>query len=195
MFSFFNFGRFKSGDRKGPSTLLPVAVSENSQQHTATRRELIRTVLRETLKKHGIPSTWIGCETVMVMHRAGNVEYLTYLVVTKWNDHLMRFAPALQQQLCVGLCRFDSAANPSKYTFYWKFSTDCGCPVTVMPEPSFWAVKPIFAKDETSRQPGATTSYPVGAVPSVHRKKFDLPYSEYDHRSAAFAPTLPSDLI
>lgn len=195
MFSFFNFGRSKRGDRQGPSTLLPVAGSTNDQQHTATRRELIRIVLRDTLHEHGIPAAWIGCETVLVTRSADNPAYLTHLVVKKWNEHLMRFAPALQQQLWLGLRRFDSAVDPSKYIFYWKFSTDCGCPITAMPEPEFWAIKPSSFKDEVQRTPNSETIHAASAPHPAPQKTFDLPRSEYDHRSTAFAPTVPGEMI
>ena len=40
-------------------------VSEN-----APRRDLVQVVLRETMRKHGIPSDWIDCRTLSVLTQA-----------------------------------------------------------------------------------------------------------------------------
>jgi hypothetical protein len=61
--------------------------------------------------------------------------------VMKWNESLMRYALALQQQLLSGLDRFDPSVDHSKYVISWRFAPDCGCPFSVMPNPKVWLQK------------------------------------------------------
>jgi hypothetical protein len=194
MFSLFNFWQIKKSDGNN-TALAPVAGTTQDQQFTATRRELIRIVLRDTLHKHGIPAAWIGCETVMATRNANRPAYLTHLVVKKWNEHLIRFAPALQQQLSLGLSRFDSAIDPSTYIFYWKFPAEHDCPITAMPEPSFWTIKPEISEDEAQIQPSFAPRHEASSPRLITTTRFDLPLSEYDHRRTAFAPTIPGEMI
>ena len=194
MFSLFNFGQIKKRNGKATS-LAPVPAPAVDQQHTATRRELIRIVLRDTLHKHGIPAAWVGCETVLVTHSAHQPAYLTHLVFRKYDEQLIRFAPAIQQQLSLGLGRFVSAIDPSTYIFYWKFPAESDCPITAMPVPSFWTIEPEISGDEEQIKPSFAPIHETSSPRLIPATRFDLPLSEYDHRRPAFAPTIRGEMI
>lgn len=112
-----------------PSALAP---------HTDLRRELIRVVLKDTLRRHGIPFHWLACEVIIISRAPGEEELQIQLVVLKWHDQLLQHAQALQQQLLLGLNRFDPSVDHSKYIVSWRLSPDCDCPVREMPAPGFW---------------------------------------------------------
>jgi len=112
--------------------------STKSGQHSNIQRELIRVVLKDTMRLHGIPLDWLACEPIVVP-RSNRADVVNIqLVVMRWSDKLMQFALALEQQLLLGLDRFDPAVDHSGYVVSWRFSPACGNPVTHMPNPKYW---------------------------------------------------------
>ena len=145
------FKFLKSADPKhdAPPSVEPVSATPNSsRQRSNIQRELIPVVLKDTLRLHGIPSAWVGCEVNLVERTPGEEELHIQLIVMKWNEQLLRYAPALQQQLLLGLDRFDPSVDHSKYIVSWRFSPDCGCPSTKMPDPKFWHENVVSAAEE-----------------------------------------------
>ena len=135
----FQFLKKKSPENAPPPSVSPVSLTpHNSQQRSDVRRELIRVVLKDTLRLHGIPFGWLACEVIIVARAPGEEELHIQLVVMKWNDQLLRYALALQRQLLLGLDRFDPSVDHSKYIVAWRFSPDCGSPFPLMPAPSIW---------------------------------------------------------
>jgi hypothetical protein len=141
MFSFLKNNVSK--DTTAPSAAViaaPQALHPQSvQQHTNIKRELIRVVLKDTLRQQAIPYDWLACEIIIIPRSPDDEELHIQLVVMKWNELLMRYAMALQQQLLRGLNRFDPSVDHSKYIISWRFSPECGCPFTVMPPPLLWS--------------------------------------------------------
>jgi len=125
---------------------------QSVQPHTDIKRELIRVVLKDTLRQQSIPYEWIGCEISNIATGTADEQFHIQLVVMKWSELLMRYAMALQKQLLRGLDRFDPAVDHSNYVFSWRFAPDCGCPFTVMPPPLLWShgLAPAPAEEEPS---------------------------------------------
>ena len=191
-------------DSKGMST--PPA---NTQQHTDIQRELIRVVLKDTLRQHGIPSSWVGCEVTVLPRRAVSGAHrgaghaavnpavearealFVHLIIMIWSDALVHFAPALQQQLLQALDRFEPAVDHSHYVVAWRFSPQCRCPYQRLPDPMFWTQE-AFPEPQ-----GAAPLQPAAAmvrVGVVAKPKFDLPPSRLDNIPSGFAPTEPGPL-
>jgi hypothetical protein len=176
MFKFFKMGRGKQesdGSLTAEPTPLqsPPSVPGNSQQQATTSHELARVVLRDTLRMNGIPADWIGCEATPQTHGGSDRSLLIQLVINRWHEGLVNYAPLLQQQFQQGLQRFDPASDHSRHVMVWKFSPTCGYPGTVMPTPDFWTAKPVV----------------------VAKRKFDLPPSNRDQLDDDFAPTVPGE--
>ncbi len=134
----FDFLKKKETKNSRPPSAPPTSAAFSSTQHSNVRRELIRVVLKDTLRLHGIPFDWLACE-VIIIGQANGVEKLhIQLVIMKWKEPLLRYAPALQQQLLLGLDRFDPSVDHSDYIVSWRFSPSCGCPFSHLPEPKFW---------------------------------------------------------
>ncbi len=187
MFKIFGFGRKQSTPATRTDQVAdPVSVLPgNSRLHSNVQRELVRVVLKDTLRLHGIPAGWIGCEVSVSPDKSGGEELLVQLIIMKWNEALLRFAPALQQQLMQGLDRFDPAVDHSGYVVCWRFSADCECPFTQMPAPQFWT-------KAVETPPSAPPIAPQATQPA--KPKFDLPPSDLDNLPSGFAPTEPTPL-
>lgn len=147
------FKFLRSSASKGAS--LPSAGPESAphsstQQHTNIKRELIRVVLKDTLRLHGIPFDWLSCEIIIVPRGPDEEDLHIQLVLMKWHETFLRYAPALEQQLLRGLDRFDPMVDHSKYIISWRFSRECGCPFTVMPPPVIWSHEdaPVAADED-----------------------------------------------
>lgn len=179
MFNFFKKSPPKSDFK--PSLASVSATPSSTQQHGNSRRELIRVVLKDTLRLHGIPLGWLACE-VIVIRRASNAEEVhIQLVITKWNEQLLRYAPALQQQLLLGLDRFDPSVDHSSYVVSWRFSSDCGCPFPMMPPPTFWTKSAVAAP--------APAEEPVSVLDRRHSRRPPKPTGS----TAATSPPAPAD--
>ncbi|MBK6323195.1 MAG: hypothetical protein IPF38_13760 [Burkholderiales bacterium] len=172
MFEFL--GRHKSKGGKtapdhGPSTM-PQTV-----QSDVTQRDLARLTLHHILKGHGIPADWVTADLAPVHVPGQGDALLMQLEIMHWHDALVLHAPTLQQEMLDGLLRFDPTSNSAHYLFTWKFSPDCGCPHTHMPDPDFWIKEGALQAAKTA---------PAANIP------VDLPTSnENDDDDHGFAPT------
>ena len=169
---FFGLGR--SAQAGAPESRPGTEPSLTTQSHTNIQRELIRVVLKATLRRHGIPTGWIGCDVTAIARRAGGRRTLfVHLTVQHWNQALMNFAPELQNQLMQALDQFEPNVDHSNYLVSWRFSADCDCPYTRMPDPMFWHQDAEPPAKESLRETASSAH-------TVARPKFDLPPSSLD---------------
>lgn len=172
LLKFFGFRR--TGQASALESRPGTEPSMTTQSQTNIQRELIRVVLKATLRQHGIPTGWIGCDVTAIARRAGGPRTLfVHLIVQHWNQALMNFAPELQIQLMQALDQFEPDVDHSNYIVSWRFSKDSGCPYTRMPDPMFWQqdAEP-FAKESLRER--------ASAAHTPDRPKFDLPPSTLD---------------
>jgi hypothetical protein len=188
------FGLFKAKPHKAehPATA-PVGGTPppaSTRQHTHIQRELVRVVLKDTLRQHGVPAGWVGCDVLVAPKRVSDEDVVVHLVILKWNETLLRYAPALERQLLLDLDRFDPTVDHSRYLVSWRFAPDCGCPNMEMPDAAFWlkAAHPVAPPEPVAildRRRSKRTK---------RTEKFDLPNSSYDNLPQNFAPTEPAPL-
>lgn len=192
MLKFLGFGRSK------PAVEAPVfresAVSVNTRQHSDIQRELVRVVLKDLLRQHGIPAAWIDCEVSAGSANARGSDVIVTLVVSKWHELLPRYLPLLQRNLVAGLDRFEPSIDHSKYTMHWAFAQDCGYPHTDMPSNAIWSIKvPESNQAKAAQNAAAQVDAEIVKI-APEKPKFDLPPSAMDKLPANFAPTEPSTL-
>jgi hypothetical protein len=109
-----------------------------------------------------------------------------------WHDALVLHAPILQYELLAGLKRFDQQADKTRYLISWKFSPDCGCPHTQMPDPTSW-------NDPTTVKLGPVSAHPVqpNARAARANASFELPPAapeDDDDDDQGFAATQIHDI-
>lgn len=184
MFEFLSRGRGKSDKTDpGPSTMVETV------QANSTQRDMARLTLHHILKHHGIPGHWIAGELVP-LHIPGEGEAtLLQLEIMHWHDSLVLHAPALQQELLNGLRRFDPATGAVRYLFSWRFSPECGCPHTQLPDPDFWRTAPVVLATAVATAPPVPTAEPLAAPLTAASIPFDLPLRDDDDDDHGFAAT------
>lgn len=180
MFDFFKTKRTNS--EITPSADANVPVAQNTQQHNDIRRELIRVVLKDTLRAHGIPTNWLGCEVIIITRPNEGSELHIQLVIEKWHEKLLRYADAFQAALLLGLDRFDPAVDHSGYIISWRFAPDCGCPFKVLPDPRTWLLSsqpqaieepvPVLDRRRVSREPHTGQSDSAASSSNVQPKEY-----------------------
>lgn len=121
-----------------PAPVTPPVVPAPPQGPAATRRELLRVVLRDTLRLHGLPAEWIAAELLTSGSRDGKQGIHMRLLLKHWEPRLLAHAPALQDSLAARLKVFDPLAVHWFTGISWQFALAdaSGCPP--MPGTSFW---------------------------------------------------------
>lgn len=121
----------------------PLTIEDGSDN--ATRRQLVQVLLRDALRKYGIPPRWIDCQMLLVNSRSRGQGMYVRLVVREWDDRLMDYAFAFQNALMVEITRFEPLAAQWLHGISWQLDLADTCPYRSMPDKSYWAdpvVKP-----------------------------------------------------
>ncbi len=171
MFEFLGFGRNKEST---PAAQRPPAAAESASaapKNLDKQREMLRLALSAVLRRHGIPSQWIGCDITPLAQPAATEVLLTQLTLLHWHDALMHYAPALQDELFKEIHLFDHSVRAESFLFVWKFAPQSGHPTGPLPAPEFWTAP---------AQAPVAAPLPAAAIPAEPRPKFDLPKSALD---------------
>lgn len=119
-----------------PSGGAPSTILEGSEN--GIRRQLVHVLLRDLLRKHGIPAHWIELQMLVVASsRRGDGLHLR-LAVKQWDQRLMNYALALQNELKTDVVRFDPHATHWVHGISWQLEMADSCPYTTLPDKSFW---------------------------------------------------------
>jgi len=102
----------------------------------APRRELVQVVLRDTMRKHGIPSDWIECRVLSTVSRSGRRGLHVNFVVKKAHERLLAYVFAFQDNFERELARFDPRGRDWLLSLGWEFQ---GFNAAEMPDPHTWA--------------------------------------------------------
>ena len=131
------------GDKEAGSSLFPESQTQTSLEKTKTnnapRRDLVKLVLRETMRKHGIPTDWMDCRALSVLtkhHKSGM--HVQFLVLK--NDHqILQWIHAFQESFWAQIMRTDPTAHDWLFSVGWEFYGKSVSGFDVMPDPSSWA--------------------------------------------------------
>lgn len=118
-------------------------LSRNAAATTAgTRRELLRVVLRDTLKRHGIPQEWITADMLTATSRTRDSGIHWRLCIRHWDARLPAHCVALQNSLIGRVQMFDPMAEQWLMGLTWQFSLpdESACPR--MPPAESWTRQP-----------------------------------------------------
>lgn len=113
-----------------------ISVSKND-----LRLELVRTVLKDTMRAHGLPADWLRAELTVPTGDTANGSLHIRIIMTKWNGSLLKYTMALERLILTGMDRYDPAVDHSGYTVSWQFAKNCVCPFPTLPPPESWLKK------------------------------------------------------
>jgi len=99
--------------------------SETTTQHAtpenAPRRELVQVVLRDTMRKHGIPSDWMDCRILSVSTQECQVGMHVQFIVRQGDDRLLPFVHAFQDTFWQELEKFEAHPRNWLLSVAWQF--------------------------------------------------------------------------
>jgi hypothetical protein len=157
--------------------------SRNSQHsilhdgsETATRGQLVQVLLRDLLRKNGMPPGLVQCQIQVMNSRTRGQGIYVRLVVKHWDERLMQYAFAFQKALLTDIVQFEPKAGTWLQGIAWQLEVAGSCPLTDLPGPEFWQAteaKPFDQFDivpmpaKTVEPPAAPVLAPVVAAPVV----------------------------
>ena len=131
--------------------------SRNSQysllhdgSETANRGQLVQVLLRDLVRKSGIPQGWIQCQIQVMNSRTRGQGIYVRLVVKHWDERLMNYAFAFQKTLLTEIVQFEPKAASWLQGIAWQLEVASTCPVTQLPDSEFWQT-PTIAPDSSGQ--------------------------------------------
>ena len=114
----------------------PATIEDGSEN--ATRRQLVQVLMRDVLRRSGIPPEWIECQMLLVSSRTRGQGMYVRLVLRHWDHRMMNYTVAFQRALITDIERFEPKALEWLHGISWQLEVDDTCPYTELPEKSFW---------------------------------------------------------
>jgi hypothetical protein len=156
---------------KAPAAARPAArtspADNRDSQHTiednsdnGTRRQLVQMLLRECLRRNGIPLGWIECQMLVVNSRSRGPGMYARLVLRHWDPRLLTYAYAFQKELLVAVTQFEPQSTTWLHGVSWEFNVGDSCPCPDMPDPAIWREPPAAVV------PAAAAAVLASAVPA-----------------------------
>ena len=143
----------------------PLTIEDGSDN--AIRRQLVHVLLRDVLRRHGIPPQWIECQMLVVASRSRGPGMYVRLVLRHWDERLMHYAYALQNALLADMARFEPQAGEWLHGISWQLELADTCPYRTLPDKSFW-MEPVKTASPAPVAPVAPVVAPVvQAIPPV----------------------------
>jgi hypothetical protein len=177
----------------------PATIEDGSDN--ALRRQLVHVLLRDVLRRHGVPSALVECQMLVVASRSRGAGMYVRLVLRQWDERLVRYAYAFQNALMADIVRFEPSAAEWLHGISWQFEFGSSCPYAELPEKSFWRVGEAAvatAHPDGSADPGAlprsatelaTVAMQANAARRAALAAFDNPLGDFNRGGGGGAPT------
>jgi hypothetical protein len=104
----------------------------------APRRELVQVVLRDTMRKHGIPSDWIDCRILSVVTRRKTSGMHVQFIVSKGQTRLLAYVQPFQDSFWEEIEKFEPRAREWLFSLAWQFDGTASGANRSMPGPNGW---------------------------------------------------------
>jgi hypothetical protein len=117
------------------------------------RKQLMKVVLRDTLRKTGLPPDWLGGETKVITMPNGEIKIELQLSVQIDEPRFLTYLTAFQADFLRRLFAIEPGAEDWFFAFTWRLRND---PVfeVAMPAPEYWTMV-ASDREVTARQKGA----------------------------------------
>src|SRR5437588_12859089 len=94
---------------------------EQTKSRNAPRRDLVKDVLRGTMRRHGVPTDWIDCRSLSVLTRQHKSGMHVQFLVRKSDHHLLPYVHAFQESFWEGILKMDPMARDWLFSVGWEF--------------------------------------------------------------------------
>lgn len=138
----------------------PVTIEDGSDN--ALRRQLVHVLLRDVLRRHGIPAPLVECQMLVVSSRSRGPGMYVRLVLKQWDERLVRYAFAFQKALKADILRFEPQANEWLHGVSWQFEFGESCPYAKLPDKTFWQTPAPQAASSGAATAAAAATHSAG---------------------------------
>ena len=107
-----------------------------------TRRELVQVVLRDTMRKHGVPSDWVDCRILSVMTRERKAGMHVQFLVRQGDEQLLNYVHAFQDAFWEEILKFEPHARDWLFSVAWQFFGKAARGLAPVPGPGAWTDAP-----------------------------------------------------
>lgn len=124
-----------------------------SSNHDDGRRQLLAIAVRDTLRRHGIPSTWITLDPLPFSKPGRPRGMHVRLVIREWDSRLPPYMVALEREIASSVRRMDPLSSAWLAGVSWRFNLvdDQHCPK--LPPPQSWLAAPTLPTTSNTRRP------------------------------------------
>jgi len=140
----------------------------------AVRKELLRLVLRETLKYNGVPGTWITADALVATSSRRESGIHVRLVVKHWDERFAQYAVAFQNNFETRLLTLDPLASSWLMGISWQYDLPVDAQWPSLPAPATWTAAVV--EPEVVMIPQATV------VTTIRRDELERDMAEQDKR-------------
>lgn len=142
-------------------------LSQDDSSENATRTQLVQVLLRDVLRRHGIPFNWVESQMLVVASRSRGSGMYVRLIMKHWDDRLITHAFALQNTLLADIARFEPRAFDWLHGVSWQLDVDGSCPHTFLPHKTYWQEPAIPATPGAAAAPAPVVTPPTPAAPTA----------------------------
>jgi hypothetical protein len=136
------FGGGSAGARPGGPASSQYHESETTEERgssaNAPRRELVQVVLRDTMRKHAVPSDWIDCRILSVVTRQHKSGMHVQLVVRQGGERLLEYVHPFQQTFWEELEKFEPKPREWLFSLAWQVDSDAPAGAGALPGLEAW---------------------------------------------------------
>ena len=151
---------------------------QSEQTPGGIRRRLIQVVMRDLMRRNGLPQNWIECQTTFIGNDSQSNQIALQLVMKHWDERLIHYLPALQNELLADIKRFEPKASEWLQDISWQLAPLNVCPYKFLPHKRVW-LEPVPAPAYEITESAATytkiTDREAFAVSAQSPLRNDLP--------------------
>jgi hypothetical protein len=111
---------------------------DKTKSRNAPRRELVKVVLRECMRRHGIPTDWMDVRTLSVLTKAHQSGMHVQFLVRKGDHQLLQWVHAFQESFWEQIQRTDPTTREWLFSVGWEFYGKSVQGFEMMPDPKSW---------------------------------------------------------
>lgn len=123
----------------------------------AMRRQLILLLLRDLMRRQGMPSAWIELQMLVVSSVSRGEGLYVRLVMKHWDARLINHAQAFQNELLADIARFEPQFDSWMRGISWQLEMTASCPFTQLPGKAFWEAPAKRPSDQIRTEPARLT--------------------------------------
>ena len=115
------------------------STNDLDESRNAPKRELVQVMLRDTMRKHGIPSDWIDCRILSTATRTRRAGLHVQFIVKEAHERLLHYVFAFEESFMREMVRLDPRVADWLLSVSWEFDNALVPQKGAMPDPKAWA--------------------------------------------------------